>query len=318
MNLKAFAAALAALGMAGSALAQETDMAAVFAAQNRIPDTPGSGPYPALMELDPGLPDFVIYRPADLSRVPAGKLGVFAWGNGACADDGASSRLHLSEIASHGYLVIAPGKWRNGPNARAPRAKPRVADENGVLPPPPTTAADLTKAIDWALAETERQGSRYASRIDRNAVAVGGFSCGGVQALQVASDPRIRTVVVQNSGLLPEGAGRIPGMALPKSALGKLHTPVIYIQGGPSDIAYENGMDDFRRIDHVPAVMVNVNGVGHGGTYFEPNGGKAADVAVAWLEWQLRGNTEAAKSFLGDACGLCADPAVEIDRKNLR
>ena len=47
------------------------DMAAVFAAQNRIPDTPGSGPYPALMEVDPTLPDHVVYRPADLSAVGA-------------------------------------------------------------------------------------------------------------------------------------------------------------------------------------------------------------------------------------------------------
>ena len=28
-------------------------------------------------------------------------------GNGGCSDDGASSRSHLLEIASHGYLVIA-------------------------------------------------------------------------------------------------------------------------------------------------------------------------------------------------------------------
>src|SRR5690606_41918827 len=96
----------------------EQDMAAVFAAQNRIPDTPGSGPYPALMEVDPALPDHVVYRPADLSAMGAVKLGLFVWGDGRCDDDGASSRLHLSEIASRGQLVIPPGKWRNGPTAQ--------------------------------------------------------------------------------------------------------------------------------------------------------------------------------------------------------
>lgn len=292
---------------------QETDMAAVFAAQNKIPDTPGSGPYPALMEVDPGLPNYVIYRPADLSGVERGKLGLFVWGNGGCADDGASSRLHLSEIASHGYLVIAPGKWRNGPNAKDPPAPPRDLGQT-----PPTSTEDLRRALDWALAENGRQASRYAGMIDPKAVAVGGFSCGGVQALDLAGDPRIAALVIQNSGILPEDAPRIAGMTIAKSALSKIHTPVIYIEGGPTDIAYANGMDDFRRIDHVPAVMVNVKGVGHGGTYFEPNGGKAAEVAVDWLQWQLRGDTEAAKSFLGEACGLCSDPAVEIERKNLR
>src|SRR5690606_20504221 len=142
MGIGRLALAAAVLLPATAALAQPTapdsDMAAVFAAQNRIPDTPGSGPYPALMEVDPALPDHVVYRPADLSALGAGQLGLFVWGNGGCADDGASSRLHLSEIASHGYLVIAPGKWRNGPNAKEPPAPPRAPATGGGLPTPPT------------------------------------------------------------------------------------------------------------------------------------------------------------------------------------
>jgi dienelactone hydrolase len=222
----------------------------------------------------------------------------------------------LSEIASHGYLVIAPGKWRNGPNAKEGPAPPRAPAPDGGMSAPPTTAADLTEALDWALAEDAREGSPYAGLIDEGAVAAGGFSCGGVQALAIAGDPRLKTVVVQNSGLFGEGAPRIPGMEVPKSALQALHTPVIYVQGGPTDIAYANGRDDFARIDHVPAVMVDLP-VGHGGTYFEPNGGKAARIVVDWLEWQLRGDAAAAKSFLGEDCGLCGDPEVEIERKNL-
>jgi dienelactone hydrolase len=286
-------------------------------AQSGIPDTSGSGPYPAVMEVDPALPDHVIYRPADLAAVGQGKLGVFIWGNGACADDGASARLHLSEIASHGYLAIAPGKWRNGPNAKEPPAPARAPAADGSFLPP-TSAADLKEALDWALAEDGREGSRYAGMIDEGAVATGGFSCGGVQALQLAGDPRLKTVVVQNSGIFNDDTVHIAGMELRKSALQALHTPVIYVLGGPSDIAYANGMDDFARIDHVPAAMVNLLGKGHGGTYFEPSGGKAAQIVVDWLEWQLRGDTEAARSFLGEDCGLCSDPEVEIERKNLR
>ncbi len=292
-----------------------TDMAAVFAAQNRIPDTPGDGPYPATMEVDPALPDHVVYRPADLARIAPGQLGVFVWGNGACADDGASSRLHLSQIASYGYLVIAPGKWRNGPNAKDGPAPPRERGPDGSLPPPPTTAADLIEALDWALAEDARPGSRYAGLIDRGAVAVGGFSCGGVQALEIAGDPRWKTVVVQNSGIFNTGAG-IPGMMVEKSALAALHTPVLYVLGGPTDIAYANGMDDFARIEHVPAVMANLP-TGHGGTYFEPNGGKAAQIVLDWLQWQLRGEARAAQAFTGADCRWCRDPEVTLERKHL-
>ncbi len=312
-------ALLAAAGLTAQAAAQTSpeDMARQEAERDKVPDTAGDGPYPSLIEVAPSLPDHVIYRPADLSKLGKGKLGLFLWGNGACADDATSSRLHLSHIASYGYLVIAPGKWRSGPNARDPKAAPRGRNADGSFPPPPTTAADLTSALDWALAEDARKGSPYEGLIDQRAIAAGGFSCGGIQALEIAADPRIDTLVIQNSGLLTDPSLGIPGMELPKSALAKIHTPVIYIQGGPTDIAYANGKDDFEHIDHVPAVMVNLP-TGHGGTYHEPLGGKGARIAVDWLEWQLRGDQKAAQSFTGSDCGLCGDPEVTIERKNMR
>ena len=39
------------------------------------------------------MPDLVVYRPADLTALGQTKLGVYAFGNGACTDDGASARL---------------------------------------------------------------------------------------------------------------------------------------------------------------------------------------------------------------------------------
>ena len=59
-------------------------------------------------------------------------------------------------------------------------------------------------------------------------------------------------------------------------------------------------MDDFKRIDHVPAIAVNLP-VGHGGTYNQPHGGEFAIVARAWLDWQLKGDQEASKMFVGDS-----------------
>jgi hypothetical protein len=312
------AGAIAALALtAASAVSGQappaSDQAREQARQDALPDTPGDGPFPALMEVDPALPNHVVYRPADLSRVGPGGLGVFVWGNGACVDDGASARLHLAEIASYGYLVIAPGKWRSGPNAKEPHVPPTASGLSAVR----TSVDDIRHALDWALAEGQRGGSRYAGLIDPKAVAAGGFSCGGAQALALAGDPRLGTVVVQNSGLFSEPPDAIPEMAVPKSALGALHTPVLYLLGGESDIAYANGMDDFARIGHVPAAMINLP-VGHGGTYFEPNGGKAARIVVDWLQWQLRGDAEAAKGFSGPDCRWCIDPEATVERKNFR
>jgi hypothetical protein len=84
----------------------------------------------------------------------------------------------------------------------------------------------------------------------------------------------------------------------PKEKLNEIHTPIIYILGGETDIAYGNGMDDFHRISHVPAIAANFP-VGHGGTYRQPHGGEFSVVALAWLDWQLKGDKEAAKMFVG-------------------
>jgi len=274
---------------------------------NARPDTPGSGRFAAMKEEVASLPRHVVYRPKDLAALGQTKLGVVAWGNGGCSDDAASSRFHLLEIASHGYLVIASGGILSGPGAppREPR-EPRPAAPQGQLPPPRTQVSDLTDAIDWALAENTRAGSPYFGRIDPAQIAYSGWSCGGVQALQVAKDPRVKTLVIHNSGILNSGPTNMTGATVGKEVLQTLHTPVIYILGGPKDIAYENGMDDFTRISHVPVAVANLP-VGHGGTYNEPNGGAAASVAVSWLDWQLRGDATSAKRFMGDDCGLCQD-----------
>ena len=104
------------------------------------------------------------------------------------------------------------------------------------------------------------------------------------------------------------------GTSVGKELLQSLHTPVIYIEGGPTDIAYANGMDDFNRIAHVPVAMASLP-VGHGGTFNEPNGGAAASVAVSWLNWQLRGDAQSAKRFVGEDCGLCKDMQWSLQRK---
>lgn len=286
-------------------------MQAAKAGAETLPDLPGTGPYAAIKEMDPSLPDHVIYRPRDIDAVGQHKLGIMLWGNGGCSADGASARNHLLEIASHGYLVIAPGHIYSGPGASpAPaRGDPRQMSVA-------TSAADVLAGLDWALAEAKKPASRYYNRINPAMVAVAGHSCGGLQALQVAADPRISAVIIHNSGMFVGDAQLINGIVSDKALLKKLHTPVLYVLGGPRDVAWPNGSDDFNRIDQVPAFLAERQ-VGHGGTFAEPYGGSVAQVAVDWLEWQLRGDEAAGRTFTGPACRLCIAPEWTVRRKGL-
>jgi dienelactone hydrolase len=293
--------------------------------QYTLPDTRGTGKYPALKEEVASLPDHVVYRPANLAGLGGTKLGLYIFGNGGCSDDGASQRLHLLEIASHGYLAIAPGRILSGPGITPPPPPPAPpaapATPNGAAAAPPiltarTSYKDLMWAMDWALAQNANPKSPYYNRIDATAIAISGYSCGGAQALRIAADPRVKTVVGLNTGLFPTPPG-LAEMDVPKSALNLIHTPIFYLLGGETDIAYPQANDDFKRINHVPVFYANLMGVGHGGTYWEPNGGKAAAAVVAWLEWQLRGDSKAARQFVGKDCGLCTDTAWKVEKKRI-
>lgn len=271
------------------------------------PEIRGSGPYPAMSERDIAFPNATIYRPADLTRLGARKLGVVVWGNGGCTNDGASAYKYLAEVASHGYLIVAPGKPLTGP----------LAGQGAATPVPMTTSVpDLRAALDWALAENGRAGSPYYGRIDPRLVAASGHSCGAMQAIVVADDPRVKTLIVNSAGVQKAFPDR-PLMAMSDDRLKGVRQPAIFFFGGESDIVWKYGQASFDQVPGRPAVLVSRE-YGHGLTMGQSHGGEIARLGVAWLEWQLRGNRAAAAPFLGADCGLCKDPAWTIRKKGLR
>ena len=271
---------------------------------SRVVEEGGTGPYKAVMKEEPTLEAHTIFVPQDLSAFNEKKaLPVLVWGNGACNNSPFEHYKFLNEIASHGYIVVATGF---------------MPQEGERYHGPMSTTEQQIEAMDWVEQQNADKNSPYYGKIDVKNICVAGMSCGGLQTLFNCADKRIKTLMICNSGLFnQENAGSaVGGMPMPpKSKLKEIHSSIIYILGGEKDIAYGNGMDDFHRIDHVPACATNFP-VGHGGTYAQPHGGEFSVVALAWLNWQLKGDQQAAKMFKGADCALSKREGWTIEKND--
>jgi hypothetical protein len=274
---------------------------------------PPTGPFQVVVEHDPGLATHTIYRPHELTL---GEHPVLVWGEGGCAKNGLMFPEYLREIASHGFVVVA-----DGPPIARPAASPGAA---GGAPPgggggPPAdrftmvNGTALVAAMDWLEAESKSRTSRFYGKVNVERIAAMGMSCGGLMSYGASNDPRVATVGIWNSGLFEDERNA--------RVYAGIHSSVLIVTGGESDIAYANGKRDFEVMPpRIPVFYGVLPSVGHGGTYNQDNGGPFGVVAVAWLKWQLLGDTSAAGRgyFVGDGCGICSDSSWQVDARALR
>jgi hypothetical protein len=242
---------------------------------------------------------------------------VLVWGEGACAKNGLLFPEYLSEIASHGFVVIADGPPIARP-AGPPGAGPGGPPPGGGGGGPPAdrftmvNGTALVAAMDWLEAQSKSRNSRFYGKVNVERIAAMGMSCGGLMSYGASNDPRVATVGIWNSGLFEDERNA--------AVYAGIHSSVIIVTGGESDIAYANGKRDFEVMPaRVPAFYGVLPSVGHGGTYNQDNGGPFGVVAVAWLKWQLLGDTSAAGRgyFVGEGCGICKDSSWQVSSRAL-
>ena len=106
-----------------------------------------------------------------------------------------------------------------------------------------------------------------------------GESCGGAQVVYAATDPRVTTSILFNAGM-----GELTVAGADKESLRALHSWIVYIVGGPTDVANANTELDYPRIEHVPVAFTSLEQGGHMGTFAKEFGGSVARVARDWLD----------------------------------
>jgi len=258
----------------------------------------GSGPHKVTVETnsDPGIKEGTIFRPTDLGGTE--KYPIFVWGEGACTQNGLANATAMGEIASHGYFVVADGT----PNGTANRTMDRAQLA--------AMGAPLMAYIDWAIAENEKPCSVYYHSLDATKIAANGFSCGGLMSQAMVLDPRVTTWGVNSSGM----AGAT------QDFYDLVHTPVLFVEGGPSDMAYDGAGEGYTAISKlkVPVLWFSKD-LGHGGDLSAARGGDFTKIDLGWLNWWLKGDeTATGKGLLvGAGCTYCKDSAWEVKSANV-
>ena len=197
----------------------------------------GTGPHKVTVETnsDPGISEGTIFRPSDLGG--AEKYPIFVWGEGGCSKNGLSNAAAMAEIASHGYFVVADGT----PNGTGNRPQDRSMLK--------AMAAPLLAYVDWAIAENDKPCSAYYHSLAPTKISANGFSCGGLMSQATVLDPRIVTWGVNSSGMA--GADQ--------AYYDMIKTPVLFVEGGSGDIAYDGGLEGYTAISklNVPVLWLS-------------------------------------------------------------
>jgi hypothetical protein len=254
----------------------------------------GTGPHKVVVETNSanGIKCGTIYRPMDLGGTE--KYPIFVWGEGGCSQDGYSNQAAMAEIASWGYFIVADG------TPGSTNACGGGQDGKAFL-----------DYITWAIAENGKSCSAYYQSLETTKIAADGFSCGGLMSENVSGDPRFSAIGITSSGLMGANA----------TLYGKIHTPFKIMNGGSSDIAYENGLRDYEQISSrgVPIVYFSKTSAGHGGDLGQARG-DFNKVNLAWLNWQLKGDTTTTgKGYLyGSTCSICTNSGWVVKSANIQ
>ena len=272
--------------------------ASVSFEQMKVVEYGGSGRHKAIAVREKSLPDFVVYRPQNMdAAMRVGRQGMWAAGNakteklpvlvfcnGGCMDTSIGYENMLSDIASHGYVVVAIGELQ--------MFAQHDKDQH-------TPSSMVKKALDWISQQAADPASPYYNKIDTEKIAAAGHSCGGAQVLANAADQRLKTYIILNAGM-----GKMTMADASAKSLKSLHAPILYLVGGTTDVAWKNAQTDYDAIKKTPVVLADNTQSGHGGTYEQPNGGANARMVRAWLDWQLKGRQDGKKTFIdGDLNG---------------
>ncbi len=165
----------------------------------------------------------------------------------------------------------------------------RIASHGFVVYSETSTSSgrEMTAALDWLIAQNSSSRSPYYQRLDVSNIGAGGHSRGSLATFSIGSDPRLSTTIHVAGGSFDGRGSR------------NLRNPAAYICAENDASATSNCRRDYGATT-VPVWFTVMDGSSH--TSAARDG---LPMIVAWLRWQLAGETERRTMFVDPSCDFC-------------
>ncbi len=212
---------------------------------------------------------YTIFRPACMRE--GEKYPVITWANGTCGLTHGYAVL-LGTIASYGFVIVASNStW----TATAP-----------------TDGVQL-RALDYAKALNEDSSSVLYGKLDLDKIGAMGHSQGAAATATAAKDARVKSVIFWNTGTSSDKP------FLDVSGDRDVGSPSVSSLKTTTNNATKPGAWVYFH------QVLQTGGIATGHLVLMEQPDRVWQMAVAWWQWQLNGDPQAKKMFVGDDCGLC-------------
>lgn len=155
------------------------------------------------------------------------------------------------------------------------------------------SSADTTLA--WLLNENENPDSRFYQKVDEEHIGISGHSQGGVGVFNAINEQPHGSLYTCAVSLSPTQLDLAEALNMHYEP-DKTNIPVFLLAATESDVITPDGAKQlYDAVKNDKAVALR-NGMDHGKMLYSADG-----YVTAWFMWYLKGDTEAAKVFTGDA-----------------
>lgn len=222
---------------------------------------------------------FVAYYPADLEESESTfPVVVFVNGTGVGASRYQALFQHL---ASWGFIVL------------------------GTEDPSTCTGASAEATLVWLLEQNNDLDSVFYQKVDTEHIGISGHSQGGVAVFNAVSEQPHGELYTCAVSLSPTEWALAMAIGLDYDP-SKMTTPTLILAAAENDVITPDGVKGLAEAIPAGTVIALRPGMDHGKMLYSADG-----YVTAWFMWQLQGDQNAAKAFVGDNAEILTNPLYQ-------